>query len=157
MCLTGCKDKKDKTYEEAKSDNVLPTLMEVSGNDTANVLKITELFTECLKNKNVEGAIDMLYCLEGDSIKNLSPNLASQYRVSLNNVAGCTYRIERIVFFKEDDSEVKLVAELFKKEAGDNRPNEIGLMLKPVRKNGSWYLTLADSSNDATRKSKIGN
>ena len=157
VCLTGCKGKKDKTYEEAKRDYVLPTLMDVSKNDTANVLKMTEVFAECLKNKNVNGALDMLYCLEGDSIKSLSPNLASQYRVTLNNIAGCTYRIERLVFFRETDSEVKLVAELFKKEAGDNRPNEIGIILKPVRQGGSWYLTLADSSDDATRTSKIGN
>lgn len=156
VCLIGCSEKK-KTYSDAKNDNVLPTLMDVTGKDTTDVIEKTREFCGCLERNDVRGAIDMLHSLVEDSISNLPEELASRQWVALNNISGYTYRIERIVFFKETDCEVKLVAEMFKKEKGDTRPNEIGIILKPVRFRGEWYLTLADSPSDATGGSAIKN
>lgn len=156
VCLVGCSEKK-KTYSEAKNNNVLPTLMDVTGKDTTDVIEKTKEFSGCLERNDVRGALDMLHSLAGDSIVSLPDELASRQWVALNNISGYTYRIERIVFFKETDCEVKLVAEMFKKEDGDPRPNEIGIILKPVRFRGEWYLTLADSPSDTTGGSAIKN
>ena len=150
LFLAGCSEKKQKTYGEAKNDTVLPTLMDVSANDTAEVLKMVDSFTASLKADHVDGAVDMLYQLDNDSILPLPADMVKKHRTVLSNIKGLDYRIEHLIFFKETDSEVKVVAKLFDKKPGDTRPNEIGVILKPVRRNGIWYLTLADSNANAS-------
>ena len=50
---------------------------------------------------------------------------------------------------------VQYTATLFDKKEGDPRPNKLSFLLKPVRYQGRWYLTMADSDDRNTSRSKI--
>lgn len=66
------------------------------------------------------------------------------------------FSIEEIQFLNETDSKVKYTVTLFDKAPGDNRPNMISFVIRPVRRDGQWFLTLADSATE-TRQSKLDN
>ena len=67
------------------------------------------------------------------------------------------YEIESYIFRFENDCEVKYKGILFDKADDDPAPNTVSYMIKPVRLNHTWYLTLADSQDVNTINSEIIN
>lgn len=132
--------------------------MNTNGADTAEVMNQVQTFIDRLKDKNVEGAMDMLYYLNKDSIKHLPPELARRGRTLLNVVQGASrYDVENLTFHKEKDNKVRIVVTLFEKDDNDPAPNTMGMILKPVRRDGRWYLTLADTESDSNHGTEIKN
>ena len=68
--------------------------------------------------------------------------------------AGYRAEIEYIKFFRENDSEVKYNIYFSNKPSTPSNPNCMGFMIRPVRLEGRWYLTLA-GENQATYSSQI--
>ena len=62
-----------------------------------------------------------------------------------NTFKGVRYDVEKLVFLTPIDNEVVYLATLFEKQENDPRPNEMRFVLKPIRIDGKWYLTVADS------------
>jgi hypothetical protein len=62
----------------------------------------------------------------------------------LTRFKGVKYDLDRIVYDQETDNIAKYTVTLFEKETGDPRPNTISFMLKPIRRDGKWYLTYCD-------------
>jgi hypothetical protein len=52
---------------------------------------------------------------------------------------------------------VRYTVTLFEKAEDDPVSNKISFFIKPVRRDGQWYLTLADSQTDSTHGSEIKN
>ena len=125
--------------------------MELSKYDTTAVLSLVDRYFTCLRTKNVDEAVSMLYYLDknGDIIP-LPDNLKRVQRGILQQHSGRKYTIDYIKFWQETDSEVKFTCILFDKEPGDVRPNEVKFLIRPMRHEGQWYLTMADtpSQND---------
>ena len=90
----------------------------------------------------------MLSFLDGDSIISLPKDLARRQARTLMNVQGVRYTVERVVFDQEKDNIVKINIVLFEKKADDPRPNTTALYLKPIRRDGKWYLTTVDNMTD---------
>lgn len=148
--LVSCKNEKPR-----ENSNKGMTVMELDVKDTTEVYSLTEQYLDCLKQSNLDGAISMLHYLDSDGkIKAVPEKLSNRQRNTLQNFLGLNYRIDHVTFLKETDCELRYVAILFEKEDGDNRPNEVGFIIRPMRVDGKWYLTLADSFSD-THKSEI--
>jgi hypothetical protein len=75
-------------------------------------------------------------------------------RAVLTRFAGFRAEIEYIKFFRENDSEVKYNVYFSDKPSTPSNPNCMGFMIRPVRLEGKWYLTLA-GENQATFSSQI--
>ena len=86
--------------------------------------------------------------LDGDSIVTLPAGLQKRQANALMNMQGIRYEVDKLVFDREIDNIVKINVILFDKEANDPRPNLMTFYLKPIRRNGKWYLTTADNVTD---------
>ena len=75
-------------------------------------------------------------------------------RAVLTRFAGFRAEIEYIKFFRENDSEVKYNVYFSDKPSTPSNPNCMGFMIRPVRLDGKWYLTLV-GDNQATYSSSI--
>ncbi len=142
----------NKASEEPKEGDE-KQLMELSKYDTTAVQSLVERYFTCLRTNHVEDAINMLYYLDenGDIIP-LPDDLKRGQKRALQLVSGKEYSIDYIRFWQETDSEVKFTVTLFEKPEGDPSPNEMKMLIRPMRHDGEWYLTMADtpSQNEAS-------
>lgn len=156
VVLTGCKKK----VVEERGIPDIPPPMEVSANDTTAVYELTNKFLDCMREKRLDDAIAMLHYLKnGEEIVSLPPSLEKQNRMVLGNFLGLEYKIDNVVFFRETDSQVRFSVTLFEDPDANtlSRQNKVSFFLKPVRREGKWYLTLADSQSDSTHGTEIPN
>lgn len=143
LCFSSCTGKK---ADQVQTQDEEKQIMSLSKNDTIAVKSLMERYFNCLRNKNVDEAISMLYYLdENGIIIPLPDELKKGQRRMLQMHSGLEYKIDYIKFWQETDSEVKYTCILFEKKPGDNRPNEVKFLIRPMRHNDQWYLTMADT------------
>lgn len=142
-----------------KSKNVEETTeiqMSLSEADTTKVIDLMHQYFDLLQNKNYEGAMMMLSQLRDDSLVEMSPELKQHYEMGMKLVTPIRYQLESIIFRTNSDCLVRYSGILFEKEdPRDNRPNKMYYAVKPVRRLGEWYLTVADDIDLNTRQSEI--
>lgn len=144
MTLIGCKGSRgNKSLKELQESYIQPTSMTVDKSDTTEVMNLVNAYFDHLKAKNVEGAIAMTYYLDKDEVKPLTDDLKKRQRIALSIFAGMDYAVDYLIFNKETDSEVKYTASF--KSDDPKAPTKQSFIIKPVRRNGKWYLTLADT------------
>lgn len=154
LVFSACRqDKKSQDAEAPKGPQ-----MEVSANDTATVRELCEKYLDCLRNSDLDGAIAMLHYLkDGNEIVSLPKPVEERQRMVLRQFLGLKYRMESLIFHKETDCQARYSAELFEKTDDSSVSNKVSFYIKPVRRNGEWYLTMADSESDSTHGSEIEN
>lgn len=160
FCFSSCKNQKAKEREQIiqqQEELAQPTEMEVNGYDTTEVLNLTKLYLSKVKSKDYDGAVNMLYYLNKDKIVSLPPSLSKKFKQSLEAFPIFDYRIDFLKFFKETDSEVKFtyIIQDPKSVKEGSKPAEMSGMIRPVRRDGKWYLTLADTETDSTYGSEL--
>lgn len=153
VCFMACSGDKKKSEEEKRL--IDPVVMLVTKTDTAEVLKLVQYYLECLSQHNYDEAESMLFMLQNDSLVPVPERFASRQRLGMRAFGAKHFEIDRMVFYHDNDCEVQYTATLFDKKEGDNRPNKLSFLLKPVRYQGRWYLTMADSDDRNTSRSKI--
>lgn len=139
-----------------QDDFIRPAEMTLAKSDTDQVKSLVQLYLSYLKQGNVDVALSMLHYLNKDSIISLPPDLARKQKMTLTAFKCKKYSIDEIQFLKETDSKVRYTVTLFDKAPSDNRPNTISFVIRPVRRDGKWFLTLADSATE-TRQSQLDN
>ena len=142
-----------KKAEAPKSTDPLAPQMTVSAFDTTTVQQLTYEFLDLLKEEKYDEAISRLYVLENDQVKPLPDNQKAEclFSLGLHKVYG--YQITDYTFFKETDSEVR--CEMYIEDpATKSDPARLVRLFRPVRRNGAWYLTLANTQTE-TQRSQI--
>ena len=168
------------SIEEAESLYVRKPAMHLEGSDTSEVLAQVNTFLECLKTNQTSEAVSMLYQLKREvvaekkdakadqsktgrpthnaevkySVVPLPADLAKTQREVFERFHGATYELDSYEFFKETDCQVKYTV-TFPAEGG-NTPR-MTFVMKPVRFDGKWYLTMADTEHGEAGKSEIKN
>ena len=155
--VSSCQNKsKQRSLKEMQDDFIRPAEMTLAKSDTDQVKSLVQHYLSYLEQGNVDVALSMLHYLNKDSITSLPPGLARKQKMTLTAFKSKKFSIEEIQFLNETDSKVKYTVTLFDKAPGDNRPNTISFVIRPVRRDGQWFLTLADSETE-TRQSKLDN
>jgi hypothetical protein len=155
LAFSACSHKKsnvEKLQEDIKLNQKQPE-MQLSANDTNAVLDMTKQFLEQVKARNINGAMSMLHYMNKKSeIVNVPTDLAKRERMALQVFPVYAYHIDFVKFFRETDSEVGYSL-LIQDPAKVKKPGIIKGLIRPVRRNGKWYLTLADSKTDSIQSS----
>ena len=138
-------DKKKSSTEDVKYPQ--PN-MELSAADTTEVIALTNQFLDRLRAEKFDEAVGMIFFLNGDSIESLSNDRARGQKALLIRCKGVRYDIDYFKFSEEKDNIVKYTVTMFEKDADDPRPNKTSFFLKPIRRDGKWFLTMADSMSD---------
>jgi len=121
--------------------------MAISEQDTQVVLNLTNKFLTLCKNNQIDEAMSMLYYYDKkNNIVSLPSDLAKKQRGILKIFHIYSYNIEYLKFYREDDSQVKY-SFVFNQPAKGEKPATITGLLRPIRKNGKWYLTAADTDS----------
>ena len=152
LSVAACTDKPKQTEGEP-----VPLFIEMSSQDTTEVLNLVNQYLEYLTEGRTDEALGMIKFLDGDSIKDVPEDLLKKQRNSIKMLHPIRYEIESYIFRFENDCEVKYKGILFDKADDDPTPNTVSYMIKPVRLNHTWYLTLADSQDVNTINSEIIN
>ena len=150
MAFVACTDKSNKSKGEP-----IPIFIEMSQQDTTEVLNLVNQYLDLLTIGNVDDALAMIKVLDGDSIKDVPEELLKKQRNSINMLHPERYKIDSYIFRFENDCVVKYTGVLFEKQPGDTDPNTVSYYLRPVRVDHQWYLTLADSEDINTINSEI--
>lgn len=146
-----CKGKK----EAAPADDPFKPRMELSQMDTTAVTSLVNEYFNCLKSNRIDDAMAMLHHYDGNGIVDLPEQAARSQRQVLESFPAVKYSIDHIIFYRETDSEVKFTATLFELDGpDDHRPNKMSYVIRPMRVDGKWYLTMADSRVNV-EKSKL--
>ena len=117
--------------------------MALSSNDTATVKKLTTDFLELVKQGQVEAAVNQIYMLENDDVRPLPDDEKQKCLQVYGQFEIKDYAINKLTFFKETDSEVEFSLYL-DAPSPDRKQRGFRNMIRPVRRNGVWYITLAN-------------
>ncbi len=153
--LTSCKkDKKD--VKGLENNYIQQPQMILANKDSDEVRQQVDYYLNALNHKEVDKALSMLYAydLKSNKVRRLTPEEEKTQRAVLSRFAGFHAEIESIRFFRENDSEVKYNVYFSNKPSTPSNPNCMGFMIRPVRIEGKWYLTLA-GEDQATFSSQI--
>ncbi len=148
LAFTMSSCKKEKSVKQLQEQFLIQPTDSFQGVDTAEVKLLVDNFIKSLNEKDIRGAVSQLSFLDGDSIVALPAGLQKRQANALMNMQGIRYDVDRLVFDREIDNIVKINVILFEKKADDPRPNSMAFYLKPIRRNGKWYLTTADNVTD---------
>ena len=147
LLLTGCQGEKKKVAAPGEPQ------MALSSNDTTTVRQLTTDFLEMVKAGQVDIAVNSLYVYENDEVKPLPEDRRNECRFILGMHQVYDYAIEKLYFYKEDDSEVKY--RLFIQDPlTTEKPASIQGLIRPVRVDGTWYICLANSDTE-TKESEL--
>lgn len=131
--------------------------MELSAEDTTAVQELADSYMELLKNKQYDEAMQMLYYV--DSLQDIIPIPEVQKQNTLRMLQTfpvLDYHCDGIIFHKEMDSQIKYTIEFFEKDPEHPEiPNTTAMYLKPMRKDGKWYLTVYDTASHNGPASEI--
>ena len=151
LAFTMSSCKKKKSVEQLQEQFLVQPTASFRGVDTAEVKQLVDNFIKSLNEKDIRGAVAQLSFLDGDSIVTLPAGLQKRQANALMNMQGIRYEVDKLVFDREIDNIAKINVILFDKEANDPRPNLMTFYLKPIRRNGKWYLTTADNVTDTNQ------
>ena len=121
--------------------------MEMTTNDTAAVKQLVTQYLDLLKDGQLEQAVDMLNILKEEKIAPLPERQRQDQLMVLKAFPVYSYQIDRYSFYKETDSEVSYYITV-QDPAKFAEPAKMNLMIRPVRENGKWYLTLANTRGE---------
>ncbi len=145
LFLVACKDGN-------KQPAAIPGLgpaMEVSAYDTTTVMQMTAEYLDLVKAGDIDAAMTRLYILdENDQVRPLPDDQKQQCRFSLEAFKVYQYKITGFIFYKETDSEVKYALTVQDPATNEN-PAVINGLIRPVRRDGRWYITLANTQTEA--------
>ena len=145
LMLGSCQgEKKEKSSLEKYIEQPEMTL---SGYDSTTVRSMCIEFLDLVKAGQVEDAITRLYILDGEKVIALPESQQEECKMALGLFEIYDYHIDNLIFHKETDTEVHYSLYL-ENPAGKSNPRKISGKLCPVRRDGSWYLTLANEKND---------
>lgn len=146
---SSCSGNKSKVTPAEEANAVLnkPDMV-VTGDDSAMVIDLVKEYFNLVQHKKYTQAMAMIYYLDKDQ-KIVTPPKAL-YDKELAAISAFTiygYDIDFLKFYKETDSEVKYTIYLQdpKKVA---KPATMSGMLRPVRRDAKWYLTMADAVSE---------
>lgn len=141
MLLAACK-REDKPSQTAVNPDGTP-VMTLSANDTTTVQRLTSDYLQLLVDGKTEEAVSLLYVLENEMPVPLSVEQQREYALGLDNFSYYSYRITSYAFHSESDTEVEY--DLFlDNPAVSSHPRTFKGLIRPVRRNGAWYITLAN-------------
>lgn len=151
LIFSACTGNKNKNVEEPEKEVMITT-----AEDTITVKSQCDKYMELLKNQKIDEALDMLYFI--DSLQYIVP-LPKEQRQNvirlLNVFPVITYHFDGMIFHSDMDNRVKYTIEFFQKEPDNDMPNTTAMFLKPIRKDGKWYLTIYDTASDHGPASEI--
>lgn len=143
LCFYSCGNKGSNSPREQKKD--FSTTL--SAADTAFVLKQTRECMECLKMGKIEEAIDMLSMLSDTKISSLSEEAKQQLRKRCRLFPVLDYSLAYFSFIADTVNDVKYIVK-FKEGTKNHKPNTIGFMFNPVKKDGQWHLTIKQATQE---------
>lgn len=142
LLLAGCKS-------ETKPKVAAPDepQMTLSSYDSTTVRQLVTDFLEHLKQGRIDDVMPTLYTLDGEDVKPLSGVEYDKCRFALNLYQIYDYKITDMIFFKETDSEVKYKLYIQDPATKEN-PATMNGLIRPVRRDGTWYICLANSETE---------
>ena len=132
--------------QNVEDSELIPEVkMKLYSEDTTAVYQLLNTYLNFLKSGNLDEAVAMLHSVSSkDSLIALTDVQKKRLKGSFTIIANKDFKIDYLKFYKDMDNEVKIKCILFENKPGENAPNEINMVLRPVRYLNEWYLTVAD-------------
>lgn len=147
--IRNCGDRQTSQSLRQQADRqVAKAQMDIFGEDTLAVLELVQTYVNLQKDRRFREAVDMLYVLDKDErLLPLSVEQRREQMIALNMYRIYDYEIKRLIFWKETDCKVEYTIRVSPPQDGQE-PVYMGCALRPVRQDGIWYLTTANSRSE---------
>ena len=132
------------TYMEAEQD----FQASLTAVDTATVMFLSDAFANALKEGNIAGALDMLYCLEGSVLYKPSETYYSELVSRFENFPVGDYEFDRLSFSTAGNNDLIYTYSVATPIATSNTM-KMKLIFNPVKVGDLWYLTFKDGSQSS--------
>lgn len=140
LLLTACKN--EQKPATAGSNDGQP-VMTLSSNDTTTVRQQASDFLQQVVDGKIDEAVAMLYFLDGDTPKPLTNEQRQEFAMGIGAFTFKGFKITSLVFKSELDTEVGYNLYL-DDPSKTSHPRTFKGLFRPVRRNGAWYITLAN-------------
>lgn len=141
LLLSACKGEQKPAQQAVNPDGT--PVMTLSAYDTATVQRLTNDYLQLLVDGKTDEAVSLLYVLDNDKPVPLTASQQQEYAFALDNYDYQGYRITSYAFHSESDTEVEY--DLYLDDPiTTNNPRKFKGLIRPVRRNGAWYITLAN-------------
>ena len=144
VLTVGCTGKKE---EPKKASFGIQPEMTVSALDTTTVVQMTTDFLEQVKQGNIEDAVSRLYVYENEQVRQLNEQERQDCSFLYSMFPVYDFKVDSFRFIKETDTNVHFHL-IIEDPATTASPRTRNGLIRPVRINGVWYLTLANSAHE---------
>lgn len=148
LCISSCGNKKAASNDAGLSEKPFSSLL--SAEDTTLVLNKARTCMDKLRAGQIEEALGMISVLDGRNVQPLSEEMKQTMKKRFSFFPVVNYTLDYFSFTADSVNDIKYAVEFTERTKGKT-PNTIGLMFNPVKKDGKWYLTIKQATQDAFR------
>lgn len=142
---------KKKTTADAK-DYIRPASMAFTAQDTANINNIVNTFIGYINQGDISSASAMLYFVRNDSVLPLDLKKRQNFELLLTKFPFQGAQLKSFHLGGARDNAIAIALKITKDADVETGKNTINLVVNPVVKNGTWYLTLRDNDAEGIEK-----
>lgn len=144
VLAVSCKNKKQ---SDSINDYIRPASVDFTKQDTAEIMNQLNTYVADVKAKDYSNAVKNLYILKGDSILPLTDaqmqNAMQVYKeFNIYDVAVNAFTLKG-----ESENMVKVALQIVKNGNISEGQGVTYIKLRPVKKDGKWYLTFMDNES----------
>lgn len=144
LSCNGNKTQESETIYDPRKDMT----MERSSRDTSDLFRLSQSFLDCLKNHDIDGALNLVYDIDNGQVQSLSAERKIELERILTAFPVDSYKIDEMLLYSDSDTEIRYTVVMFQKPEGDDRPNTFKGSLSPYRIDGKWYLTIPTQKSE---------
>lgn len=139
LLLASCKGKTERVEIVEDFNRV-----EFSSDDSLEVRSLAEHYVQLYNEGNYDAAANMLNVVHNDSIHPLEAEERESYKRAMTALPHIEAKLADIKFYNELDNLIRIAVKMTEAGDFDTGRGTINFFLNPVKRDGTWYLTLAD-------------
>lgn len=147
LVFTACRRTSDK-----ETTILRPASIDYSGQDTTEILSLSNQFISYLVDQDYDNAVDMLYEYKDYSAQPFVGTSRDSVRNGISSIPIFDYKLNTIILRDAVNNEVSFIVKLVPDGDIDEGIGVTKFFLNPVLVDGKWYLTLLDTNADGYQK-----
>lgn len=143
-----CGNKKEQDQVQESVNPRVDKYMERSSEDTLMLIHMAKEYLDLLKDKDYDGALDLLYEINGKQVQPISATQRGNLLKLNQSFPVYDYTIDELLLYSDSDTEVRYTVQFMENVEDVEGPTTIKCSVHPKRIKGQWYLTIEDEKRE---------
>lgn len=151
LLLTACMGCKDEKASKSSSEIERAPSLNFTPDDSSQVRALANEYLMIIGNKNYDEAVNMLYKYENDSVRELNAEERKSYLNTMRQLPNYGCKLKGLALYTTNNNRLIYMMQVVSSGSLEDEKGVMKFYLNPVVKDGRWYLTLLDMTQDGTR------